>query len=50
MKKREPLSPERRAMIEQCLSEKGRYKNCSLITRMRVLKARIIWFFLRHWI
>lgn len=46
MKNREPLSPERRVMIEECLKDKGRYKNCSFITRMRVLKARVIWFLL----
>ena len=45
--KTKPLTPERRVMIEECLQDKGRYKNCSLITRLRVLKARMIWFFVK---
>lgn len=46
------LTPEEKQkkvkFIKECLSEKGRYKGCSLKTRIEVLKIRIIWFFLRY--
>ncbi len=48
--KTDKLTLERKMMIIECLSERGRYKNCSLRTRLGVLKARIIWFLIYRWV
>jgi hypothetical protein len=48
--KRKFMSPGKKAMFDEYLFEKGRYKNCSCRTRLRMLKARIIWWLVRRWV